>query len=134
VAPILAAARVPPDVALAKGLESGENLLARAMRLANEGRLDEAFRIGTQYLQQDGTTSAEAHFLMAMIHAERKQPGEAERHLRKALYLNPDHVDALDMLAVIEEQRGDRDKATLLRDRAERARNRADLSSIEEGK
>jgi chemotaxis protein methyltransferase WspC len=52
------------------------------------------------------------------------EPHAAERHLRRCLYLQPEHYEALCSLALLHERRGDALDADLLRRRAARVHAR----------
>jgi chemotaxis protein methyltransferase WspC len=97
-------------------------LLDEARRLADAGRLPDAERACQQALAlQPGL--AGAWFLLGLIGESGGHPATheaAERHLRRCLYLQPDHYDALCALALLHERRGDDADAALLRRRAAR--------------
>jgi chemotaxis protein methyltransferase WspC len=94
-------------------------LLADAKRLADAGRLAEAAQACQDALAvQPGLP--EAWFLLGLISDCAGQPQAAERQLRRCLYLQPDHYEALCSLALLHEQRGDALEACLLRERAAR--------------
>jgi chemotaxis protein methyltransferase WspC len=98
-------------------------LLADAKRLADAGRLAEAAQACQDALAvQPGLP--EAWFLLGLISDCAGQPQAAERQLRRCLYLQPDHYEALCSLALLHEQRGDDLEACLLRERAARVHAR----------
>jgi chemotaxis protein methyltransferase WspC len=101
-------------------------LLDEARRLADAGRLPDAERACQEALALEPGL-AEAWFLLGVIsecggHSGKNQV--AERHLRRCLYLQPDHYGALCALALLHERRGDALDAALLRQRAARAHAR----------
>jgi chemotaxis protein methyltransferase WspC len=101
-------------------------LLAEARRLADAGRLPDAERACQEVLALEPGL-AEAWFLLGLIGESGGHPGRnqvAERHLRRCLYLQPDHYDALCALALLHERRGDAQDAELLRQRAARVHAR----------
>ncbi|MDX5409453.1 MAG: methyltransferase [Thauera sp.] len=93
--------------------------LETATRLANEGHLVEAATLCESHLLNCGP-DAQAFYLLALVREAVGEPLEAESLLRKALYLEPNHYEALTHLAVILEQRGDLSNAALVRQRAKR--------------
>jgi chemotaxis protein methyltransferase WspC len=124
------AAAAPPAASFAAPLSApapapaGLNaLLADAKRLADAGRLAEAAQACQDALAvQPGL--AEAWFLLGLISDCAGQPQAAERQLRRCLYLQPGHYEALCSLALLHEQRGDALEAGLLRERAARVHAR----------
>ena len=94
-------------------------LLDQAAELANRGRFEQAVAVCEQHLRQKGAT-APAYFLMAMICQAANNERRAEDCLKKAVYLDPEHDEALLALALLAERRGDHGAATNFRRRAER--------------
>jgi chemotaxis protein methyltransferase WspC len=90
--------------------------LARARRLADAGLLDQALAVCRA---QQATTgpSADLFSLMGLIHQARREAREAGDCYRKALYLDPEHAEALTHLMLLCEQQGDREQAARLRRR-----------------
>jgi len=95
--------------------------LATARELANRGQLDRAAELCAAYLQRD-RASAKAYLLLGEVHQARGDDRQAEQCFRKVLYLNPNSYEALTYLLLLQEHRGDRDSATLLRQRLQRLR------------
>ncbi len=98
-------------------------LLQQAQRLADAGRLLDAERVCRQALALDAGLAG-AWFLLGFLCECGGQPRSAERHLRRCLYLQPDHYEALCALALLHERRGDAGDAALLRRRAARIHDR----------
>lgn len=94
--------------------------LETATRLANEGHLVEAARLCETHLEQRGP-DAQAFYLLGLMRQAVGEPDEAEALLRKAIYLDPQHYEALTHLAVLLEQRGDLANAALMQQRASRS-------------
>ncbi|HEY9199723.1 MAG TPA: protein-glutamate O-methyltransferase CheR [Gammaproteobacteria bacterium] len=94
--------------------------LETATRLANEGHLVEAARLCETHLQQHGP-DAQAFYLLALMREAVGEAGEAESLLRKAIYLDPQHYEALTHLALLLQQRGDGANAALMQQRANRS-------------
>jgi chemotaxis protein methyltransferase WspC len=97
--------------------------LSDAQRLADAGRLLEAELACRAVLALQPQLAA-AWFLLGLINECGGQPAAAERHLRRCLYLQPDHYEALCSLALLHEERGDAAESALLRQRAARAHAR----------
>lgn len=98
-------------------------LLSAARRQADAGRLAEAHQTCQEALALQPEL-AEAWFLLGVVSECAGQPRAAERHLRRCLYLQPDHYEALCSLALLHELRGDTHDAALLRLRAARVHAR----------
>ncbi len=92
--------------------------LAQARQLADQGRPVEATAACRGVLAQQ-PDNAEAWFLLGLL-SEGAQPEQAEEHLRRCIYLQPDHYDALCHLALLAGQRGDAGTAGTLKARAAR--------------
>jgi chemotaxis protein methyltransferase WspC len=95
-------------------------LLAEASRLADAGRLDQAERVANQCVVVHGPQAAVFH-LLGLIMDARGHGADAGDYYRKALYLEPDHYEALTHLAALLEMTGDTSGAERLTRRAERA-------------
>ena len=92
-------------------------LLAR--RLADAGRLDEALAECQAGLGQ-GDPSADLFGLLGVIQQARGESDAAADAFRKALYLDPDHREALVHVMLLAARRGDTGRAAALRDRLAR--------------
>jgi chemotaxis protein methyltransferase WspC len=93
--------------------------LSQASELANQKRFVEAIALCERSLREKGP-SAPAYCLMGMICQAAGDRGRAEDCFRKAVYLDPNHDEALLALALLAEHRGDRTAAAGFRRRAER--------------
>ncbi|MBE0545584.1 MAG: hypothetical protein IH623_29965 [Verrucomicrobia bacterium] len=91
-------------------------LLAR--ELADAGRHEDAVALCETHLRQQGP-SAEAYYLLGLI-GEARGETQAINYYRKALYLAPNHYEALRQISLLLEKNGDRDGARNFRHRAER--------------
>jgi chemotaxis protein methyltransferase WspC len=96
-----------------------ESALARARRLADAGRLEEALAECQSHLQAAGA-SADAYSLLGVIQQARGEAGAAAAAFRKALYLAPDHREAITHAMLLSAQRGDAAQAAALRERLKR--------------
>jgi chemotaxis protein methyltransferase WspC len=101
--------------------------LDNASALANQGRLAEAAQLCETYLRRH-TDSVPALHLMGLICAARGDLATAAQHYRKALYLDPNHLDTLLHLGLLLEKQGDAPAARLLRERLQRATPQGEAS------
>ncbi len=117
-----AVAPPPPPPALAAQRDPAADLQA-LRRLADQGALAEAARLGAQYLHAHGP-SAEAYYLLGLVHDAAGRPAEAADAYRRAIYLDPRHHEALVQLSLLREREGDHAGARALTDRARRTEKR----------
>jgi len=96
------------------------DLLQQAFRLADEGHLGEAAE-HCENLLAEQAHQADAYFLLGLIRESAGNLSEAEQLLRKTVYLDPSHHEALVHLGIVCEQLGDPTSASRFRERAERA-------------
>ncbi|WP_339410329.1 protein-glutamate O-methyltransferase CheR [Pseudomonas sp. EA_35y_Pfl2_R5] len=94
--------------------------LARIVELADAGRSEEALRACEQYLLEHGPC-ADAFYWMALLNDMAGQVDSAQTYYRKALYLEPEHVESLVHLAALLAARGDHEGARRLQQRVSRA-------------
>lgn len=92
-------------------------------RLADRGELAEAAKLGARHLQSHGP-SAEAYYLMGLVHDADNRIAEAADFYRRAIYLEPEHHEALVQLSLLRERQGDHAGARALIDRARRTEKR----------
>ncbi|HYD97562.1 MAG TPA: CheR family methyltransferase [Noviherbaspirillum sp.] len=97
-------------------------LLEQARRMADRGTAAEA-RAAYQALLRQAPDSAEAYFMLGLL-SEQHDEREAEECLRRAVYLDPDHYEALCHLALLAERRGNAAAARSFRQRAGRVYER----------
>jgi chemotaxis protein methyltransferase WspC len=90
-----------------------------AEQLANKGQLEEAAKICEISLREEGP-SARAFHLLALIRDGVGDQNLASEYYRKALYLEPDHFEALIHLALLKDKCGDSVGAKALKNRARR--------------
>jgi chemotaxis protein methyltransferase WspC len=95
----------------------------RARELADQGKLVEALRCCEDNLHSEAP-SAEALYLIGLLHDAAGRGREAADHYRKALYLDPKHLEALAHLAVVLQKEGDEHGAKRLLERANRQSRR----------
>ncbi len=88
--------------------------------IINDNRLSDAYLLCEQLLKKD-PENPEAYYYLGVINVLKDNDAEAERSLRKAIYLSPDHREALALSAILAEKRGDNDSAISLRRREKNA-------------
>jgi len=98
--------------------------LEQAQQLADEGRLREAEALCETHLRQQGH-SAKAFFLLGLVRDNADDLEAAREYYRKALYLEPNHYEALMHLACLTDKAGDQAGAQVLRNRARRLKERS---------
>jgi chemotaxis protein methyltransferase WspC len=96
------------------------------MRLADQGHFVEAATCCEAHLRRHGP-SATAFYLLGLVRDATGSESEAGDCYRKALYLDPDHADAQIHLAFLMERRGDVAGAQVLRSRARRLQQKAQV-------
>lgn len=96
-----------------------EAMLDEARRLADQGLYVEALDHCARVREQFGP-SADLYTLLGIIHQARHDDDEADRCFNKALYLTPDHREAILHLMLLRQRDGALDRARLLRARLER--------------
>ena len=92
--------------------------LQNARRLADQGRLDDALFVCRQLVQIG--PSADAFSLLGIIQQSLGASSEANDAFRKALYLDPDHREALTHAMLLSSQLGDETRTAALRERLSR--------------
>lgn len=97
------------------------DLLAQARASADRGELDQAAALCEQHLRNAGPDAA-AYYLQGVIADARQHADIALQLYRKAIYLQPDHREALLHLAALLAAQGDVAGAQRMQERAERIR------------
>ena len=110
--------RSKPDISTPKP-DTAVNLFLEAREMADQGRLPEALEFCEVFLGEN-PVHVDAHFLMGLIHEALHNENKAEAFFNRAIYLDPEHVEALNHMAFIELQRGNHNSAERLRQRAQR--------------
>lgn len=103
--------------------ENPDALLAYANRKADRGAIEEASQAYRAYLEQV-PDSIHAHFMLGLLSEQRDDDKGAAEFLRRAIYLDPNHYEALCHLALLAERHGDGAKARTYRQRAARVYER----------
>jgi chemotaxis protein methyltransferase WspC len=107
----------------ATGAAAAAATLDEIARLANAGRFDEAARRCEEHLRVQGA-SAKALFLLGVVRDATGRAAEAADLYRKALYLEPNHHEALLHLSYLLEAQGDAAGAQMFAARARRVAER----------
>lgn len=114
---------VPPP-AVGGGDRPHRDRLKEVAALADRGRLEEAVALCEAYLRED-RESAQAYYLLGVLSESAGDGQRAERMLRKAVYLEPEHEEALAHLSLLAERNGDVRAAEAFRRRMKRIAERA---------
>ncbi len=109
-----------PALPITAPTNAARDTLNAAHALADAGRLAEAAAAINAYLEQHAP-HAEAFYLLGVLADANGDTNLARSQYRKALYLDPQHAEALAHLATLLELEGDRAGARLLMQRASRA-------------
>ncbi len=120
--PVAPATAPQKKAATASASDLGAELQA-VRQLADRGELDEATKLCTRHLKTHGP-SAEAYYLLGLVHDAGERHAEAVEFYRKAIYLDPVHHEALVQLALLREREGDHPAAKVLNERARKAAQR----------
>jgi chemotaxis protein methyltransferase WspC len=113
---------VAPSSGVAKadaGHEDADSLLVLIASLANQGKSVEAFAACERYLKRYEPV-AQVFYWQGLLRDLAGQSGEAQGLYRKALYLEPQHPEALAQLAALLAAQGDSAGARRLQERAAR--------------
>ena len=111
--------KTPSGHAAARPAPEHQGTLDQADALANSGALPEAAVVARAYLKGH-PSSADAYYLLGVIADAQGAQTEARGHYKRALYLDPEHGEALTHLAAVLGLEGDRAGAQLLLARAAR--------------
>ena len=109
----------PEPTQAENAIAATEHWIEQARDLANQGKLVEALNRCEQNLRSQ-PASAETYHLIGLLHDAAGRVREAAEHYRKALYLDPQHSEALVHLAVALQKEGDARGAERLIERANR--------------
>lgn len=100
--------------------EGAAQLLAQIATLANEGNSEQA-RVACQRYLQQFEPHAQVFYWLGLLSDTAGQSAQALSHYRKALYLQPQHPEALAHLAALLASQGDAVGARRLQERAARS-------------
>lgn len=90
--------------------------------LADQGEFGKAKKLCLRYVDKH-LLEGEGHYLLGVIEHALKNDVEAEKAFLKAVYLKPEHHEALIYLSLLQEAKGNLPQATLYRERATRIQN-----------
>ena len=93
-------------------------------KLADQGRYQDAENLCSAYLLIH-PDSAHGHYLLGLIKNALDDQKTAESLLKKAIYLDPNHEQALVLSALLAEQKGDTEAVQAFKRRIERVHNRS---------
>ncbi len=110
-APLAAPTLAAPAPAVAP---AATTTLAAARRLADSGQLAEA-RVASENLIRERPSNADAFSLLGVVHLAAGNADAAYDAFGKALYLAPDHIEAISHMIGLCERRGYEARATALR-------------------
>lgn len=96
--------------------------LHEAKQLANQGKLQDAIACCQTYLTHH-RTDAEAYVLLGVVQQALGQDNQATHSFERAIYLDPNHSEALFHLALLKECQGDRLAATRIKQRIQRLKS-----------
>ncbi|MCK4742875.1 MAG: hypothetical protein KAT25_03560 [Sulfuriflexus sp.] len=102
---------------------SPDGQLDVAFRLANKGDLDGAMSACNNYLSEN-RSSSRAYYLSGVIYDTQGSTDKANEFLNKAIYLDPNNLEALIHLSLLAEQSGNHDDAIKYKNRAQRVKER----------
>ncbi|MCE4053578.1 CheR family methyltransferase [Pseudomonas sp. Au-Pse12] len=117
--PFAARSVAPPASTSAPAVTDAAGLLANIAALANEGKSAEARAACERYLQQHEPV-AQVFYWLGLLSDVAGNAMEAQGYYRKALYLSPQHPEALVHLAALLASQGDVAGAQRLQERAAR--------------
>jgi chemotaxis protein methyltransferase WspC len=99
--------RKTPLLQVLPSIASSEVRLREARALADKGELEAAAKLCLETILKVGPC-AEAHHLLGIIDGFNGNIDGAIMHMKKALYLQPDHQDSLILLLYMSKRKGDR--------------------------
>jgi len=99
------------------------NFYDKINTLIDKEKLDDALQLCKEFLKKQPENS-EVYYYLGVINTLFDNAYEAEKALKKSIYLSPDHHKALALSAVLAEKRGDENSAQSLRRREQKARKR----------
>ena len=108
--------------------QTAETMLAEAQTLADAGRFQAAMEKCDAYLRTHGPSSR-VFCLLGLIHDAAGETAEAHTLYRKALYMEPEHCEALAHLALLAKKSGDDAAARQFEKRVNRAQTRTSTTA-----
>lgn len=96
--------------------------IEQAIKLADKGDLVDALKICEALIRE--SNAHEAYYLSGIIFSTQGDMSKANEYLQKAVYLDPQNIDALMHLSLIARQLGNNSEADRYKQRADRIRKR----------
>jgi chemotaxis protein methyltransferase WspC len=121
--PVRSGSAAPGNGAAATGKDDIATLLATIATLANEGKSAEARAACERFLQSHEPV-AQVFYWLGLLSEVEGSIAQAQGFYRKALYLQPQHPEALAQLAAVLAAQGDSAGARRLNERAARSVNK----------
>jgi chemotaxis protein methyltransferase WspC len=103
-----------------------DQLLEQARQLADSNKLVEAEAACLQYLDIN-KQDKDAYYLLGLIQLSAGDAQKAVQYFKNAVYLDPNHYDALMYLSTLTGEQGDELSASRYRERAQRVKNKQAL-------
>ena len=97
--------------------------LKKVEDLADQGKYEKAHLLCEEYLTSH-KDSAQAYFLLGVIAHAQSNTRESENYLRKSIYLDPNHEQAMSLSLLLAQQRGDQGAIMAYERRLSRIRQR----------
>lgn len=113
--------------------EETETSYTRGQHLPSPGRCEQLIKACEERIQKEGASAAAFYQLATLFEQKREWP-TAVKMLKKAIYLDPNDIDAIDMLAAIYQRLGDENNYQACLNRGRRIVTRLSRPPIEEAK
>jgi len=97
--------------------EIKENSIEIIRNYANQSKFDEALNMCMDLINKNSIND-EVYFLVGLIYEAQNKFDLSEQNYNKALYLNPNHYEAVVHLGLIYEKKGNTKQASLFKERA----------------
>jgi len=96
--------------------------LEEVKKKIKNGKFGEA-RILCEKILKEDSSNLDANFLMGLIYNSLRSYDRAEEYFQKTIYIDPHYYDALVQLTLLYEKIGEREKASIYRERSFRIAN-----------
>lgn len=104
--------------------KKSQDRMKEAMILADSGSFKKAEILCQEHLTEN-KEDPQAFFILGLIYHACADFIKAEEYFSKALYLAPEHYEALVYMSLLMERQGDHARATVFKERAERQHNKS---------
>lgn len=111
--------KFPSMLSEKKQILDRETIIHKAVRLADQGLLEESTDICLNYLSRYGA-HPQIFYLLGLIQHALGKERQAENFFLKTVYLSPEHYEALIYLSLLYKKRGETEQADLFAKRAEK--------------